>query len=141
MFDIGWSELMVIGGVALVVIGPKDLPFVVRSVAGLVRKARGIAAEFQSSLTEIADQADLKELRKQLNREVDDVKSQLDLSEQERMLQDAQFSVGESIERAMLAAQPPQTPPTQNDLAPPITDEPAVIADEKPKKRKKKESA
>ena len=47
MFDIGWGELVVIGAVALVVIGPKELPGVLRTVGGAVGKIRRMAAEFQ----------------------------------------------------------------------------------------------
>ncbi len=101
MFDVGWSEIMIIGGVALVVIGPKDLPYVVRSVAGFVRKARNVASEFQSSLTDIADQADLKELRKQLVRETDDFKETMNMEGEKQLLNDATNSLSEAIEKSI----------------------------------------
>lgn len=66
MFDIGWSEFLVIAVVALVVIGPKDLPRVLRTVGQWVRKARQIANEFQSSIEEMAREAELAELRKEI---------------------------------------------------------------------------
>ena len=46
MFDIGWSELVVIAVVALIVIGPKELPGVLRTVGHYMRKIRGMASEF-----------------------------------------------------------------------------------------------
>src|SRR5258706_8182446 len=66
MFDIGWSELAVIAVVALVVIGPKDLPKVLRTPGYWMRKERTIAAEFQSSIEQMAREAELDELRKQV---------------------------------------------------------------------------
>ena len=50
MFDIGWSELMIIGVVALIVVGPKDLPMMFRKVGNFVGKARGMARDFQSAM-------------------------------------------------------------------------------------------
>lgn len=63
MFDIGGIELLVIGVVALIIVGPKDLPRLVRSVGQWVGKARGLAREFQSGMEEAARQADLDEIR------------------------------------------------------------------------------
>ena len=57
MFDIGWPELMLIMVVALVVIGPKDLPAAIRTVTTILRKVRGMAADFQSGLDDIAREA------------------------------------------------------------------------------------
>ena len=61
MFDIGWLELMVIGIVALIVVGPKDLPGMFRTVGQFVGKARGMAREFQRSMEAAADESGLKE--------------------------------------------------------------------------------
>lgn len=66
MFDIAWSELALIGAVALVVIGPKDLPKVMRTMGQWTRKARLLAGEFQSSVDEMVRQAELEELRKKV---------------------------------------------------------------------------
>lgn len=64
MFDIAWTEMMVIGAVALVVIGPKDLPKVLKTVGALVNKARGMAREFQGGIDEMIRESELDELRK-----------------------------------------------------------------------------
>src|SRR5476649_1647608 len=66
MFDFGWSELAVIAVVALVVIGPKDLPRVLRTVGYWMRKVRTIATEFQTSIEQMAREAELDDLRKQV---------------------------------------------------------------------------
>lgn len=65
MFDIGWTELMVIAVVALVVIGPKDLPKAIYSIGKFVRKARGVAREFQHHVDDMMREAELDELRNQ----------------------------------------------------------------------------
>ena len=64
MFDIAWSELGVIAVVALVVIGPKDLPKVLRTIGQWTSKARSMAREFQSGIDDMVREADLDELRK-----------------------------------------------------------------------------
>lgn len=65
MFDIGWSELMVIGVVALVVIGPKDLPNAIYTLGKWVRKARLVARDFQGHLDDMMREAELNDLRQQ----------------------------------------------------------------------------
>jgi sec-independent protein translocase protein TatB len=65
MFDIGWSELLVIGIVALVVIGPKDLPQAFRVVGQWVSKARGLAREFQSHVDDMMREADVQDMKRE----------------------------------------------------------------------------
>jgi len=67
MFDFAWSELALIGVVALVVIGPKDLPRVMKNVAFWVRKARSIAREFQNSLEDMVRDAELDDVKRDLD--------------------------------------------------------------------------
>ncbi|WP_341705376.1 Sec-independent protein translocase protein TatB [Ferrovibrio sp.] len=64
MFDIAWSELGLVAVVALVVIGPKDLPKVLRTVGQWTSKARSMAREFQSGLDDMVREAELEDLRK-----------------------------------------------------------------------------
>jgi sec-independent protein translocase protein TatB len=64
MFDFAWSELMVIGAVALVVIGPKDLPKALRTAGTVVRRARSMAREFQNSIEDMIREAELDDVRK-----------------------------------------------------------------------------
>jgi sec-independent protein translocase protein TatB len=64
MFDIGWSELVVIGVVALIAIGPKELPGVLRTVGQWMGKARKMAAEFQSQFQEAMREAEMADLKK-----------------------------------------------------------------------------
>lgn len=66
MFDIAWSELMLIGAVALVVIGPKDLPKAMRTVGQTIGKVRRMAAEFQGQFNDAMREAELHDLKKQV---------------------------------------------------------------------------
>lgn len=73
MFDMSWGEVMVIGGVALIVIGPKDLPKALRTVGQMTTKVRRLASEFQSQFNEAMREAELDDVRREvegLNRDV-----------------------------------------------------------------------
>jgi sec-independent protein translocase protein TatB len=67
MFDIGWSELVVIGVVALIAIGPKELPGVLRMVGQWMGKARRMAGEFQSQFQEAMREAEIADVKKQFD--------------------------------------------------------------------------
>ncbi len=67
-FDLGWSEMLVIGAVALVVIGPKELPNALRTAGYWVRKARSLSREFQGSFEQMIREAELDEVRKDLKK-------------------------------------------------------------------------
>ncbi len=71
MFDIGWGELVLIGIVALIAIGPKELPTVMRSVGHWMGKIRRMANEFQGQFQEALREAELSDLKKQ----ADDIKT------------------------------------------------------------------
>jgi sec-independent protein translocase protein TatB len=67
MFDIGWTELVVIGIVALIVIGPKELPGVLRMVGQWMGKVRRMAADFQGQWNEAIREAEMADLKKQVD--------------------------------------------------------------------------
>lgn len=67
MFDLAWSEIALIGVVALIAIGPKDLPIAIKAVAEAMKKARRMASEFQTHVDDMVRDADLKEVRDQFN--------------------------------------------------------------------------
>ncbi len=67
MFDFAWSEIALIGVVALVAIGPKDLPVAIKAVAAAIKKARRMASEFQVHVDEMVREANLHEVRDQIN--------------------------------------------------------------------------
>jgi sec-independent protein translocase protein TatB len=65
MFDIGWGELLLVGIVALIAIGPKELPTVMRSVGHWMGKIRRMASEFQGQFQEALREAEMDDLKKQ----------------------------------------------------------------------------
>jgi sec-independent protein translocase protein TatB len=67
MFDIAWSELLLIGAVALIFIGPKELPGLLVNIGRWVRRARSMASEFQSSLDQAVREAEVDQLKQKMN--------------------------------------------------------------------------
>lgn len=67
MFDIGWSELLLIAVLAIIFVGPKDLPKMMRTAGQYVAKVRAMAREFQSSFDELARETELDELRREVS--------------------------------------------------------------------------
>ena len=78
MFDLGWTEMLVVGIVALIVIGPKDLPVLFRNVGRWVGKAKGMAREFSSAMNQAADESGVKDLQKTIRAATNPVGSAMD---------------------------------------------------------------
>lgn len=66
MFDMGWTELLVIGVVALIVVGPKDLPKMFRTLGQMTAKARSMAREFSRAMEDAADASGVKDVARDL---------------------------------------------------------------------------
>ena len=64
MFDLGWTELLVIGIVALIVVGPNDLPGMFQALGRFVGKAKGMAREFSRAMNDAADQSGVGDIQK-----------------------------------------------------------------------------
>ncbi len=71
MFDIAWDELGLIAVVALIVIGPKDLPKVMRQAGRWARKAREMAAEFQHGVDELVRESELGDIKREVEKAAD----------------------------------------------------------------------
>jgi sec-independent protein translocase protein TatB len=78
MFDIGWSELVVIAVVALIAIGPKELPAVLRTVGQYMGKIRRMASEFQGQFQEAMREAEMADLKKSVDEMTDAAKGVTD---------------------------------------------------------------
>ena len=130
MFEIGWGELLIIGIVALIAIGPKELPGVLRTLGQWMSKLRRMASEFQSQFHEAMREAELADLKKQ----VDDMTSQAQsyanfdpVSEVRRELESTQ----QQIESAMIekpAAETTSPPVAAQANAAPVGGEAGVTA-------------
>ena len=128
LFDIGWPELLLIGVVALVVIGPKDLPRALKIAGFWVRKARTLSREFQSSIDQMIREAELDEVRQELKKA-----SEFDIEKEIRNTVDPTGELAETIKppdvpdyfveaegpqpaEAAPDAPPAETPPVETPL-------------------------
>ena len=101
MFEIGWSELLLIGIVALIAIGPKELPTVLRTLGQWMSKLRRMASEFQSQFQEAMREAEMADLKKQVDEMTSQAQSYASfdpVSEVKRELESTQ----QQIESAMV---------------------------------------
>ena len=94
MFDIGWSELVVIAVVALIAIGPKELPGVLRMVGQWMGKARKMAAEFQGQFQEAMREAEMADLKKGF----DDIKEAATGFTSNNIMTSLQKDVGDALQ-------------------------------------------
>jgi sec-independent protein translocase protein TatB len=104
MFDISWTEFLLIGVVALVVIGPKELPAVMRTMGQWTRKVRGMASDFQNQFQEAMREAEMADLKKQVDDMARDVKDMNPL----KGVRDDIENVGKDVEHSLSSA-PEQT--------------------------------
>lgn len=126
MLDIGWSELLVIGVVALIVVGPKDLPHLFHSLGRFTARARGMAREFTSAMEDAAKESGIDEASKSIR----DVKS---LTSKKSLGLDALDRAAEKFEKwepdrpgSKIRRDPDApAPPTARDTAPKNTDDAA----------------
>ncbi|MBB4039637.1 sec-independent protein translocase protein TatB [Microvirga flocculans] len=123
MLDMSWGEIMVIGAVALIVIGPKDLPKALRTVGQVTGKLRRMAAEFQGQFNEAMREAELDDVKKQLQGMNDSVSS---LNTSFNPIQTIRDELKTTIEAP---AKAPETEPLQ-DSAQPVETQP--VAQETP---------
>ena len=78
MFDLGLTELLLIGIVALIIVGPKDLPVLFRRVGEFVGRMKGMAREFTSAMNDAADEAGVKDVAKTMRAATNPIKTSLD---------------------------------------------------------------
>jgi sec-independent protein translocase protein TatB len=116
MFDIGWSEMGLILMVALIVIGPKDLPRLARQIGRWSCKARAMAREFQRSLDDMAREAELQDIKTEINK-----LTRTDLRSEIERTVDPDSSLRRALE-----------PPSRQDFEPKpaaaVTTEPVAVA-------------
>jgi len=144
MFDISWTEFLLIGVVALVVIGPKELPTVMRTMGQWTRKVRVMAADFQSQFQEAMREAEMADLKKQVDDMAQDIKSYDPLKDVRSDVEAAGRDIQSSLETTS-AAEPspgehmdaiatstgPVTPEAAENSAPELpAPEPSVAAPE-----------
>ena len=138
---IGGFELVVIGLVALLVVGPKDLPVLMRRVGQMVAKARAMANEFRSSFDEMARQSELDDLRK----EVEALRSGQGMYPLGKEAEDAFKDINSELTKPLTAPEAPAMTPAPDEWpdapAPEPTPEPVAATKTKPKRATPKPAA
>ena len=81
MLTFGWGEILLLVGVIIVVVGPKDLPKLIRQFSSFSKSIKKISREFKTSLNEIADHDDFKKVKTSIN-EVNKIKDDLNIKDQ-----------------------------------------------------------
>lgn len=136
MFDMSWGEVLVIGAVALIVIGPKELPKALRTLGNMTSKLRRMAGEFQSQFNDAMREAELDDIKKQVQGLNDQVGSSLSTGGFNPM-QTIRDELKTSIESTTSLTPPPDAPPAGDPFATeppdvmlplPILDPPVSVA-------------
>ena len=128
MFDLAWSEIALVGLVAVLVLGPKELPQAMRTMAKMMRKVRGLTSELQGHMNEIVREAELDEVRQSIKK----LSSTNLKAEAEKIIDpggEMQAQLNAATEASALVDHVPPTPPAQTDTA---VAEPASAAPEEP---------
>jgi sec-independent protein translocase protein TatB len=127
MFDISWTEFLLIGIVALVVIGPKELPGVLRTLGQYTRKVRGMAAEFQNQFQEAMREAEMADLKKSVDDLAHDIKNYDPLKSAREDVESIGKDLSKDFEKKPLDLLKPEEPSAATAPAEPAAIEPASI--------------
>ncbi|MGA7789320.1 MAG: Sec-independent protein translocase protein TatB, partial [Xanthobacteraceae bacterium] len=112
MFDISWTEFLLIGVIALIVIGPKELPTVMRTLGQYTRKIRGMAADFQGQFQEAMREAEMGDLKKQVDDLAQGVKDDFSKLDPLKSVREDVESIGKGL------GKPLDPPAEQKAIAP-----------------------
>ncbi|MEM9169009.1 MAG: Sec-independent protein translocase protein TatB [Pseudomonadota bacterium] len=123
----GFFELMVVAVLALVVVGPKDLPKLMRTAGGFVAQARRLADEFRAAFDQMAREAEMEELRK----EIETLKNDNPIAEAKREIENAVAPVGDALRDEAAEVRDAVMKPIAAPAAP-KTETPAASPEEAP---------
>jgi sec-independent protein translocase protein TatB len=123
MFDIGWSELLVIGVVLIVVVGPKDLPRMLRTFGRTTTQLRRMAGDFRKQFDEALREAEMEDVRDSVN----DLKS-LNPASDIRKAMNPMRAVGDEIRSSLMAATRAPEPKIPSATEPAAPAEPPIAA-------------
>jgi sec-independent protein translocase protein TatB len=128
MFDIGWSELLLIGVVALIAIGPKELPGALRTLGQWMGKVRRMASEFQNQFHEAMREAELADLKKEVDEMATKAQSYANFDPIDDIRKDLEKAAGPPPDLDTLtdtAASPPPSAAVPSASTPPAETPPA----------------
>jgi len=127
MLDIGWPELLIVALVTIIVVGPKELPRVLRTITQMMRKVRAMASEFQSGIDDLAREAELDDLKKDIEKvATTDIAAELEneidpTGEVTKSMREIETSLKEDPREASGIDMPPDP-----GAAPPVAPAPAI---------------
>lgn len=140
MFDVAPTELLLVAAIALLVIGPKDLPKAMRFVGKWVGKARGVARQFRSGFDQMVRESELAEMEKQWKAENERIMREFPQSPAGLLASDAPHTVDAALEHGpVMVEQPAFTPEPEPVMAP--VEEAAAVVPDKPKRVRKPKAA
>jgi sec-independent protein translocase protein TatB len=123
MFDIPMSHLLIVGAVALIVIGPKELPGVLRTLGQWIARARSVAREFQGSLDQMIRESELEEMRKEVEKTASlDIRREIENT----------IDPGAEMQSALSAPAIADHTTTPAATSPPVPPTPPALADATP---------
>jgi len=128
MFDISWTEFLLIGVVALIVIGPKELPAVMRTIGQWTRKIRSMAADFQRQFEQELRDSEFADLKKQ----VDDVQQNIKSYDPLKDVRSGVEGIGKDLETSLEHKVPPASTESVGAPAAPAASESAAKAADEP---------
>jgi len=120
MFDISWTEFLLIGVVALIVIGPKELPTVMRTLGQYTRKIRSMASDFQNQFHEAMREAEMLDLKKQVDDMAQGVAEDFSKFDPVKNVRENVESIGKDFENSL-------SPPAEQTTAAAIPAEPKPV--------------
>ena len=127
--EVGAAELLVIAAIALIVVGPKDLPVLMRKVGKFLAHMRGMAAEFRASFDEMARQSELDELRREVEAMRNAAHEPLAVVAQRPGLNEVKDEIDSSFaDRLPTAPSPPLTAPMAPGYQPEVPPAPEAAA-------------
>jgi sec-independent protein translocase protein TatB len=124
MFDISWGKLLIIGVVALIVIGPKELPVVLRTLGQWMAKIRRMAGEFQGQFNEAMREAEMADLKKQFDETTSTLNSALDTTS---FKNDMEKLINDPMGTEPSATSTPATPPADPATPAPTPSDPVAL--------------
>ena len=124
MFDIGWQELFVLAVLAIIVIGPKDLPRAIKTITQWIKKARGMARDLQDGIDDMVREADLDDIKQQANKMIGDDMDPTGTIARELDMSDEQRDWSKAVEDLKDATDPNRKPETlaETDNTPAVSD-------------------
>ena len=128
MFDIGWTEMLVIAIVMIVVVGPKDLPRMLRTFGKTTTKLRSMAGDFQRQFNEALKEAELDDVKKSVD-ELRGLNPASQVRKQLNPFEKAAADVRAGLDQALKPSKPPEPAPATAHPAEPLKNGPTTTAD------------